>query len=239
MKFKTPQAAVVAGALRAYLAPKLAQDAAIGDLGALVANVKAATFAKEHPAIASQVKAQFGGKLAQDTNLDGLQAFLSTLAMDADSDDDMKAEDGLDDDDEEEKKKKLAADEPGSGNGEGNTPGGPKANTNQAMDAASVQRLIATAVANTKAEVEGLSIARAAVAPLVGHVALDSADAVYKFALDHAQIDTAGVHASAYPALLKMHMTAKTAAPSPRMAVDAASVKAAGEQFGINRFGKI
>ena len=240
MKFKTPQAAVVAGALRAYLAPKLAQDAAIGDLGALVANVKAATFAKEHPALAAKVKAEFGGKLAQDANLEGLQAFLSTLAMDADSDDDMKkAEDGLDDDEEEKKRKEAAArasDEPGTGNGESNTEGGPKANTKQAMDAA-----IKAASAQVKADMLALADAQRQVAPLVGHVALDSADAVLRFALDHAKVEHKDIkEVAALKALVSMHLSAASAAPAPRMGLDSATVQSADKRFDqLGRFGKI
>jgi hypothetical protein len=59
------------------------------------------------------------------------------------------------------------------------------------------------------------------VAPIIGEVAAtDSAEAVYKLALDHLNIDVTGVHPSAYPALIKL-ATAK--AEKPKMAHDAAA----------------
>jgi hypothetical protein len=59
------------------------------------------------------------------------------------------------------------------------------------------------------------------VAPIIGEVAaMDSAEAVYKLALDHLNIDVTGVHPSAYPALIKL-ATAK--AEKPKMAHDAAA----------------
>lgn len=242
MKYKTPQALVVAGALRTYLVPKLAQDAQIGNLSALLADVKAATFVKSHPALAEKVKKHFAGKLAQDANLDDLQSVLAPLALDAESDDDMKAKDGVDEEEDEER----AADEPGTGNGEGNTEGGPKANTKQAMDAAAVQRVIDAGIkaglSKIAADMDALHEARNSVAPLVGAVALDSAESVYKFALDHAKVQTEGVHPSAYRALFQMHMATTTAAAkaTPRMATDSAAVKSADQRFAdLGRFAKL
>jgi hypothetical protein len=58
--------------------------------------------------------------------------------------------------------------------------------------------------------IEALYQARDAVKPLVGHVALDSAESVYRFALEQSGISTRGVHPSAYRAmthmLLKQHV---------------------------------
>jgi hypothetical protein len=52
------------------------------------------------------------------------------------------------------------------------------------------------------------------VAPLVGEVAaMDSADEVYKFALDSAKVDLTGVHPSAYPALVRMLVSSKSSVP--------------------------
>lgn len=52
--------------------------------------------------------------------------------------------------------------------------------------------------------IEALYQARDAVKPLVGHVALDSAESVYRFALEQSGISTRGVHPSAYRAMTHM-----------------------------------
>ena len=70
---------------------------------------------------------------------------------------------------------------------------------------------------------DALHAARRAVEPVLGVVAYDSAAKVYKAALDKLGVDTAGVHASAYPALYKMACD-KIAAETPRLASDAAVV---------------
>ena len=90
-----------------------------------------------------------------------------------------------------------------------------------ANDAAT--RATSEAVANVNA----LHAAREAVKPLVGVVAMDSAEAVYRFALDHEKVALEGVHASAYPALVAQVVARKTAAVAapksqPVLAADAA-----------------
>lgn len=54
-----------------------------------------------------------------------------------------------------------------------------------------------------------------AVKPIVGkiNVAMDSAEDVYKYALDHAGIDTSDTHKSAYKTLVKMHLKHASSAP--------------------------
>lgn len=104
---------------------------------------------------------------------------------------------------ERERKEKEAKDalEPNGG-----TPSmKPKGIDKKAMDAA-----IATASAKTRQEViaqqRDIRLAEIAVRPYVGDLALaqDSAEAVYRLALDTLHVDTKGVHSSAFPALLKM-----------------------------------
>lgn len=84
------------------------------------------------------------------------------------------------------------------------------------------------------AAVNALHVAREAVKPLVGVVALDSAEAVYKFALDHEKVALDGVHPSSYGALVAQRIALKTAAASavpaggtPKFAADAAAAAAA------------
>jgi hypothetical protein len=189
---------------------------------------------------AAQAQARQALGLAEDADLSKLTPILmSLMAKDEDMDD--KAEDGVDDDDEEEKKRKAkeasgASDEPGTGNGESNTEGGPKANTKQAMDAA-----IKAASAQVKADMLALADAQRQVAPLVGHVALDSADAVLRFALDHAKVEHKDIkEVAALKALVSMHLSAASAAPAPRMGLDSATVQSADKRFDqLGRFGKI
>lgn len=187
---------------------------------------------------AAQAQARQALGLAEDADLSKLTPILmSLMAKDEDMDD--KAEDGVDDDEDEEKRKKKvdgASDEPGTGNGESNTEGGPKANTKQAMDAA-----IKAASAQVKADMLALADAQRQVAPLVGHVALDSADAVLRFALDHAKVEHKDIkEVAALKALVSMHLSAASAAPAPRMGLDSATVQSADKRFDqLGRFGKI
>lgn len=69
------------------------------------------------------------------------------------------------------------------------------------------------------ARVEALHNARREVESICGVVALDSADAVYKFALDHLKIPTKDVPPAAFPALLAL---AKQKTPTPRIGMDSA-----------------
>ena len=71
--------------------------------------------------------------------------------------------------------------------------------------AAAVKLATDAAVKDTVARLEAVQTAKDAVRPIVGEVhGMDSADAVYKFALDAKGVDVTGVHPSAYPALIKM-----------------------------------
>ena len=72
-----------------------------------------------------------------------------------------------------------------------------------AMDADAIQ---AAAVK----QVTALFEAREAVKPLVGVVAMDSAEAVYGFALKQKGVDTTGVHPSAYKAMANMLLQSQT-----------------------------
>lgn len=111
--------------------------------------------------------------------------------------------------------------------------GAMKKKDGQAMDKAiatasqaAEQRAMARFTAIRKAERE--------VRPIVGEIgAMDSADAIYKLALDTAGVDLEGVEPSAYPALVRMLVSQKADAPKPKtaMAQDAASVDAFQKAF--------
>lgn len=190
-------ARVLVGALMGYLPSVIAQDAQIGDLTAIAGSVKSLKTAKEQTRVAEAIKAEYGAQLAQDATLDGLAKLLKSLAQD--EEDEPKKPVAEDEDDEldedgKPKKKPVAEDEDD-----------PDKVDKPAMDAA-----IATAVATTRTEtiaaMNAIHAAMRDVEPLIGPivVAQDSAESVYKLALDAAKIDLTGVHPSAYKAMVGM-----------------------------------
>lgn len=108
--------------------------------------------------------------------------------------------------------------------------------TKAAMDAA-IKIAQDQATAAAVAKVTALYEAREVVKPLVGAVAMDSADDVYKFALDQKGVPTKGVHPSAYKPMVDL-LLKQSAAPAPRMAADAAAVKSITDKHPhLARFG--
>lgn len=108
-----------------------------------------------------------------------------------------------------------------------------KAKDKKAMDAA-----IAIAKSDIIAGMNAAVEARELVRPIVGQVALalDSAEAIYKFALDAHKIDTKGVDPSAFKAMVRM-LPKPGAEPRP-MAHDAAPTSAVFSRFpGLARIG--
>ncbi len=87
-----------------------------------------------------------------------------------------------------------------------------KRDEKKAMDADSIRNQV-------RLEIDALYAAREAVKPLIGKVACDSAEQVYKMALDHAGVDTKGVHPSAFKAMAQLVIKSKKSA-SPAIAVD-------------------
>lgn len=110
----------------------------------------------------------------------------------------------------------------------------PDAITKQAMDAA-IEESTNKAVTDTMARMNAIRDAERVVRPYVGELAMafDSADSVYKVALDQAGIDLTGVHPTAYAAMVRMlpKPGAKPAGGAPLVAMDAASVKTFNERF--------
>jgi hypothetical protein len=79
------------------------------------------------------------------------------------------------------------------------------------MDAAVVRKMIADAEKRGAARVAAIDTAKRDVFPLVGEVVgLDSAEAIYAFALKAKGIDTKGVHPSALKAMVAMVPTEAT-----------------------------
>ncbi len=231
---RSVKAIAVKAALGAYLRPKLAQDAAIDDLGALVRSVKKATLAQDKARIAKAVKKAAEGKLAKDAALDEaeLEKVIQLAADEADDpaededdeDDDDKKKPAEDEDDEDEDVTEDEDDE-----GPPDTPGTPK-KPDAAMDAA-IKRAKADAEASAVKRFNSIREAESIVRPLIGEVvAQDSAEAVYKLALDAANVDLKGVHPSAYKSMVKM-LAAQQTPKTPRVAMDSSVEKSFYERF--------
>ncbi|MEF3068033.1 DUF2213 domain-containing protein [Pandoraea apista] len=228
----TRKSIAVKAAIGAYLRPKLAQDAAIGDLGALVRSVKAATIAQDKARIAKDIQSKVKGKLAQDVELDTAElAQIIEMAAADESDEDLAADEDDDEDKEgdsdevkAEKAKRRAAkakqaqDEEDAKAAQAAKDEAEKP-TKAAMDSA-IRIAQDSARRDAIASFAAIREAEKAVAPFIGEVvAQDSAEAVYKLALDAAGIDLAGVHPSAYRAMVKM-LPKPGAEIKPRIAQD-------------------
>lgn len=208
---------------------------------------------KKQRLIAAKADARkaLSGLIAQDADLSLLDKLMARVAMDAETDEEAEKKLAEDDDDEsgddyeddpenpgKRRKKVVAAADDDTGADPGgkakDLPAKPEV-TKGAMDAA-IAAAVSAATVKVKAEMEALHAARKEVAPIVGEVALDSAEAVYKFALDQAGIDVEGVHPSAYRAMVKMHQAEK--AKPAAIGMDAAAAKKTAEQFpNLSRFG--
>lgn len=247
-------AAVVAGALGAHIRPRLAQDAALGDLTPFLKGVSRKSLKSELPRIVRAMQNHFKGKLAQDADLEDLKEVIEVftapdVAPIGEDEDDATAPDALGNDDElmgkirEMLGEKLGPDEaarvmaalgepPAAKDEPPPTEGTPaKPVTQQAMDAA----LSKAQKAGEQAAVKRMTDIRTAeqeCRPILGEiVAQDSAEAVYKMALDAKGVDLTDTPPTAYRALVKMALAQDQAPQTPRMALDAGAQKSFRERF--------
>lgn len=171
-------------------------------------------------------------------------ALAGCTAKDAAPDDDME-----DDPENPGKRRKKAAGKPGEPRDGKDKPGfASDADLQLAVDAAikakgyvsaeDAQKMAndaATKATNDAvARVNALHEARELVKPLVGVVAMDSAEAVYRFALEQEKVALDGVHPSAFAALVRERIARKTAAPA-KPALEASGVVASAIP-GLGRF---
>jgi hypothetical protein len=108
----------------------------------------------------------------------------------------------------------------------------PKVNQ-QGMDAAIQKAKKETKLEVTK-QLRDIAEAEKAVKPLIGEViAQDSAEAVYRLALDHFEVDVEGVHPSAYKAMVSLlaKTTEEKKKPQLKMAHDSKNVVKFAERF--------
>ena len=226
MKLTSKAAMMAKGAIAAYVRPLIAADAKL-DVSLALKGVTAKTFAAD--------KAKIATRIAKDAKLDADGVAGLTLALDAmereidaededdmgaeDEDKDCPAEDGdpeeMEAEDESEEAAEVEAKKAADAALAKARRRAPNSNQSPriAVDAAKIR-------ADTIAEMRAISTAEREVHPHVGEVSgMDSAEAVYKFALDKAGIDTKGVHPSAFRAMVKM--LPDPDAERPRVALDA------------------
>lgn len=248
-------AAVVAGALGAHIRPRLAQDAALGDLTPFLKGVSRKSLKSELPRIVRAMQNHFKGKLAQDADLEDLKEVIEVFTDPAvapigeDEDDEVVDPKPVAQDDElmgkiremlgeklgpEEAARVMAAlGEPAAANDEPPpTPGTPPAPvTKQAMDAALAKAQKDGEQAAVKRWTE-IRTAEQECRPILGDiVAQDSAEAVYKMALDAKGVDLTDTPPSAYRALVKMALAQDQAPQTPRVAMDSAAQKSFRDRF--------
>lgn len=249
----TKTAAVVAGALGAHIRPRLAQDAALGDLTPFLKGVSRKSLKSEVPRIVRAMQNHFKGKLAQDADLEDLKAVIEVFTDPAvapigeDEDDDTPEPVAQDDElmgkiremlgeklgPEEAARVMAALGEPAAAKDEPPpTPGTPPAPvTKQAMDQALAKAQKDGEQAAVKRWTE-IRTAEQECRPILGEiVAQDSAEAVYKMALDAKGIDLTDTPPSAYRALVKMALAQEQAPQTPRVAMDSAAQKSFRDRF--------
>lgn len=226
----------IRAALGAFLKPRLAQDAAPKDLTAILnAN-------KTPKAIAQAVATKYKGKLAADMEIEPeeLVEIIEASEQAVEPEEEVKV--AGDSDHEaiisllreagvsEEVIAKIAAslapaaamDEDDKGDKEGKDEKDKVTKT--AMDSAI--RLAADSATKKAAEnFRAVREAEQAVRPLIGDViAMDSADDVYRTALEQSGIDIDGIHPSAFPSLVKMAISQKENTRPASLAQDSASI---------------
>lgn len=197
MKLKSRTALMISGAIQSHVRPLLAADAKI-DLAPVLAGVTGSTIGKKGAAtaLASKVAELVTPHLAADAALDAdaLAKALSAIQPLAADEDKIDDDDMCEDEDNEDEPKAKEAEDEDEDDDKDDKP---------AMDAATVKKMIAAAEERGAARVAAIEVAKRDVASLVGEViGLDSAEAVYKFALDNSGVDTKGVHASAFKSMV-------------------------------------
>lgn len=179
--------------------------------------------------------------MAQDADLDVLVRKTMLALDEADKEDkaDKKAEDEeseaakkkAEDEETEEEKAEREAKEKAAEDEEEDDKKKDDEDKKTAMDAA-IRKAGADAEAKAVARFNAIRRAEADVKPLIGDVvAMDSADDIYKFALDSLNIAHKGVHPSAFPALIEMAKTQKAAPKNPVIALDSAAEDSFGKMF--------
>ncbi|SBY08119.1 Putative NAD(+)--arginine ADP-ribosyltransferase Vis precursor [Klebsiella pneumoniae] len=174
------------------------------------------------------IRATLKPLLAQDADLEA-EVRKALLALDEAEKEDEKENKPADDEDDEQDKKKTADDEDDEEDKDKKKTAEDEDDeeddkvSKTAMDSAI--RLAADSATKKAAEnFRKIREAEQVVRPLIGDVvAMDSAEDVYRTALEQSGVDISGVHPSAYPAMVKMAISQKENS-RPVIAQDSASV---------------
>lgn len=231
MKLKSRTALMVSGAVTAVIRPRLAADAKV-DISKALADVDGKSLAmdgapkKVATALHKLVKPHLAADKALD--LDDLVAAISTITPLA-LDEDKMCEDEEDDEDDDNKQGQDGDPDPKDEKDAEDEDDDCDKDDKPAMDSATVKRMIADAEKRGAARVAAIEVAKRDVFPHVGElIGHDSAESIYKVALDAAGVDLKDVPKSAYKAMVAM-------LPKPgetkTHAFDAAAVKRANDSF--------
>lgn len=223
----TAKQIMLAAALNAYLASGvIAQDAQIGDLHAAVAVGKSLKTQKEQKAVVTAVTKLVTPHLAQDMDLDALAPLVAAIA---DADDPTPEMPGaMDDDYASQLATLLQTMGMGpdvitkiqalcSGGAMDSDPNPDNDDKGDKVDKTAMDAAITAAQAATVAQMKAVRAAEIDVRSIIGELAIaqDSAEAVYKLALDHMKVDLTDVEPSAYKAVFTTAKAMRaTAAPA-------------------------
>lgn len=230
MKLKSRTALMISGALQSHIRPLLAADAKV-DLAPVLIACDAASLAKDGSAkkLADKVAALVAPHLATDKALDPnvLAAAIGAVTPLALDEDKIAEDEDEDEDDEvkgedEDPEAKEAEDEDGD------------KDDVKGMDAAAVRKLISEAEQRGARRVAAMDQAKADVAALVGEVVgMDSAEAIYRFALDSVGFDKSATDKAPLATLRAMvsREADRTNSASTKITFDAAAAKRANDSF--------
>jgi hypothetical protein len=234
MKLKSRTALMISGALQSHIRPLLAADAKV-DLAPVLIACDAASLGKDGSAkklagkVFDLVKPHLAADKALDPNaLAAAIASITPLALD---------EDKIAEDEGEEDEDKQAEDEDPEAKEAEDEDDDDKDDDVKGMDAAAISRLIAEKVAAAEKRgarrVAAMDQAKADVAPLVGEVVgMDSAEAIYRFALDSAGYDRSATDKAPLATLQAMVKREADRAAAP-MAQDRATIPTGGKLAAI------
>lgn len=219
-------------ALTAYLSPMMAKDAKLDMDKLAVLAMDAWPPEKEDDDDKKDKKAEDDfpekedddddKKKAKDKKAKDMKAAKDKKAKDEDPEEAMDAEE---DDDEEEKKEKKADDKKAKDM---------KASDKKAMDEVEVKKAMDEAIAGERARQRDVREAERFVRPWIGDlkIAFDSADEVYKAALEARGKSVKDIHPSAYRAILEMlPKPGSEKLSQTRVAMDSVSAKGYAERF--------
>ncbi|HBQ1614873.1 TPA: DUF2213 domain-containing protein [Klebsiella pneumoniae] len=172
------------------------------------------------------IRATLKPLLAQDADLEA-EVRKALLALDEAEKEDEKENKPADDEDDDEKDKKKTADDEDDEEDKDKKKTAEDEDDDKVSKTAMDSAIRLAADSATKKAAENFRKIREAeqvVRPLIGDVvAMDSAEDVYRTALEQSGVDIAGVHPSAYPAMVKMAISQKENS-RPVIAQDSASV---------------